>query len=133
MKSIFTLAAVTMLLAATAQAQAPARRDTCAANQTANAAVVARAQAAATAAERLAILKAAIDANPANAVCIADMALQMGLAANIDPAAGPETFGETSVPNTTEGTAAPAENPSQLNQGTGTTPASPSAPAIPLI
>ncbi len=129
MKSIYTLAAVAMLATATVQAQ-PAQKDTCAANQTANAAVIARAQAAATPAARQAILKAAIDSNPANAVCLADMALQMGISANVDPAAGPEVFGSTNVPNTTGGVSAPAENSSQLNQRTETTPASPSAPAI---
>ncbi|RYG61372.1 MAG: hypothetical protein EON60_03785 [Alphaproteobacteria bacterium] len=129
MKSIYTLAAVALLVAATAQAQT-APRDICVANQTANAAVIARAQAAATPEERKAILKAAIDANPANAVCIADMALQMSLAANIDPAAGPEEFGAAEVPGTTDGTAAPAENPSQLNQGTDGDTASPAVPAV---
>ena len=129
MKSIYTLAAVAVFATATAQAQTAAK-DTCAANQTANAAVIARAQAAATAAERQAILKGAIDANPANAVCLADMALQMSVATNVDPAAGPEEFGTTNVPNTTGGTAAPAENPSQLNQSSDSGSASPSAPAI---
>ncbi len=129
MKSIYTLAAIAMFATASAQAQTP--KDICADNQTANAAVIARAQAAATPAARQAILKAAIDANPANAVCLADMALQMSLVGNVDPAAGPEEFGNANnVPNTTDGTAAPAENPSQLNQSTDTNPASPSAPAI---
>ncbi len=130
MKSSYTLAAVAMLATATAQAQTAAR-DVCAVNQSSNAAVIARAQAAATAAERQAILKAAIDANPANAVCLADMALQMSVATNVNPAAGPEEFGTVAnVPNTTDGTPAPAENPSQLNQSTDTDSASPSAPAI---
>lgn len=129
MKSIYTVAAIALLAVASANAQAP--RDICVENQAANAAVIARAQAAATAAERKAILKAAIDANPANAVCIADLALQMGMAANIDPAAGPEEFGnEANVPNTTDGTTPPAENPSQLNQGTDTGGASPASPSI---
>lgn len=130
MKSIYTLAIVAMFATSAAQAQNPNERDLCQVNQAANAAVIARAQAAATPAARKAILKAAIDANPANAVCIADMALQMGIAANVDPAAGPESFGTDNVPNTTEGTPNPAENPSQLNQPNGTNPASPSAPAI---
>ena len=129
MKSIYTLAAVAMLAAGAvqAQAQAPKRDDICAENQTANAAVIARAQAAATPEERKAILKAAIDANPANAVCIADLALQMGLAANIDPAAGPEEFG---APDLAEGTPAPSENPNQLNQDGNGGSASQSVPVV---
>ncbi|PZP39267.1 MAG: hypothetical protein DI585_04670 [Pseudomonas fluorescens] len=129
MKSIYTLAALSLLAAGAVVAQPAAPKDICAANQAANATVIARAQAAATAAERQAILKAAIDANPANAVCIADLALQMSLAVNVDPAAGPEEFaGE--VPTTTDGNTVPAENPSQLNQGQTTTPASPAAPSL---
>jgi hypothetical protein len=130
MKSIYTLAAMTVLAAGSAYAQ-PAPRDLCAANQAANAAVIARAQAAETPAARQAILKQAIDANPANAVCIADLALQLGLAANVDPAAGPEEFGGAAeIAGTTDGVAAPAENPNQLNQGATPGSASEAVPAL---
>ena len=128
MKSIYTLAAAAMIVAGSANAQSPATRDACEGAKASNAAVIARAQAAATPQERQAILKAAIDANPANAVCIADLALQMAIALNVDPAAGPEEFGSTAEFGTDS--AAPAENPNQLGNGTGTTPAS---PAVPLL
>lgn len=128
MKSIYVLAAAAMIVAGSANAQQA--RDICETNKAANAAVIARAQAAATPAERQAILKKAIDANPANAVCIADLALQLGLATNVNPAAGPEEFGAPDVGNTTDGSTPPAENPNQLNQGAGGNPASPAAPAL---
>ena len=129
MKSILTLAAVAAVaIGMNAHAQTAGQDSICEANYTANAAVIAKAQAAATPAERKKILQTAINANPANAFCIADLALQMSL--NIEPAAGPEEFGGD-TPTTTDGTTPPAENPSQLNEGSTTGSASPvSAPAL---
>jgi hypothetical protein len=131
MKSFYTLAAIAFVTAAAGTANAQAQRELCAANQTRNAAVISAAQAAKTPAERLAILKKAIDADPRNAPCIADLALQLSLSSNVNPAAGPEEFGAAGeVPTTTDGTPAPAENPNQLNQPNGTPSASPAAPAL---
>ena len=128
MKTIYTLAAVALLAAGAANAQSAQNADICAQNLIANSKIITKAQAATTAAARKAILKAAIDANPANAVCIADLALQMTTATNVNPAAGPEDFGGD-VPTTTDGNTPPAENPNQLNQPNGTPSTSPAAPA----
>lgn len=105
-----------------APAAAPVSKQAqvCTVKQTANAELLAKAQAAKTAAARLAILKAAIDADPENAPCIADLALQMAMAGGISPAAGPDDTVGFGI----EG-GAPGENPNQLNQIT-----SPAAPAL---
>lgn len=127
MKSIYTLAAVAMIATVgSAQAQTP---GPCTANMAANAAIISRAQAATTPTGRLAVLKAAIAANPSNAACLVDLALQMGLA-NVNPAGGPEDFVAGAVPTTTDGVTPPAENPNQLNQPAATVGASPASPSI---
>ena len=124
MKLTTQLAAVALVaLAATASAQT--QDDVCEANYAANATVIAQAQAAATKVERLRILRAAINANPANAACLADMALQMNV--HVEPDAG-EFGGET--PTTTDGITPPAENPNQLNEGSDTGSASPVEPVL---
>jgi len=122
MKSISTLAALALLAfaAGTANAQAV---DPCAAKQVTNAAIIAKAQAAKTAPARKKIIQAALDADPANAICLIDLAIQMNQ--NIEPAAGPEGTGQ----DFGAGTTPPAENPNQLNQGTNGNPASPASPA----
>ncbi len=126
MKSILTLATVAAVLAVgAANAQTATKDSICEANYAANANIIAKAQAAATPAERKKILQDAITANPANAVCIADLALQMSL--NVEPAAGPETFGGE-TPTTTDGTPTPAENPNQLNENNTSGAASPVVP-----
>lgn len=138
MKSIATLAVVA-LLATTSAVNAQTKStnkavptdkpvDMCVLKQTANAEIISKAQAAKTPAERRAILKAAIDADPANAVCLTDMALQMQLAMgnNIQPAAGPEDFSGQDI---ADGTNPPVENPNQLNQPTDTDGSSPATPA----
>lgn len=132
MKSFLSLATVAAVMAVgTVSAQGTTTTTTqdslCEANYAANAAVIAKAQAAATAPARKKILQDAINANPANAVCLVDLALQMSL--NIEPEAGPETFGET--PNTTDGETPPAENPNQLNESSDTGSASPVVPVLP--
>jgi hypothetical protein len=137
MKSITTLAVVALLATVSvANAQtskstnkaAPTDKivDECAPKQAANAEVISKAQAAKTAAERKKILKAAIDADPANAVCLIDMAMQAQLAlnTNIQPAAGPDQSG----PDISDGTNPPAENPNQLNVPTNAPASSPAAP-----
>ncbi len=98
----------------------------CIVKQQFNADLLAKAQAAKTPAERLAILKAAMEADPENAPCIADLALQMAMAGGISPAAGPEETADFGIDG-----AAPGENPNQLNGttgGTGTPSVSPAAP-----
>lgn len=128
MKSTFTLATVALIaIAGAATANAA---EECAASQAANAAIIARAQAAATPAARLAIVKAAIKANPANAACLTDLALQMTLSSNVNPAAGPEEFAPGEVPTTTNGFVPPAENPNQLNQSDDTQASSPASPSF---
>lgn len=135
MKSITTVATLALIAAATLANAAPVKPvpgkpvDICVANQVANAAIIAKAQAAKTPEERKAILDAAIKANPANAVCIADLALQLAQAnSNISPAAGPEEGGTDADFGT--GTGDPAENPNQLNQPAGSGTNSPAAPVL---
>ena len=131
MKSMYTVATIALLAAASIGNAQAKPVDPCAVNQAANAAIIAKAQAAKTPAERKAILDAAIKANPANAVCIADLALQVAQASTgISPAAGPEEGFAGDVPGTTDGTPAPTENPNQLNQGAGAGTNSPAAPAL---
>lgn len=131
MKSTLTLATLAAVVAVGAAYAQQADQDSiCEANYAANASIIAKAQAAASPAERKKILNDAIKANPNNALCIADLALQMSL--NIEPAAGPETFGGE-TPTTTDGTPSPAENPSQLNQSSATGSASPVAPSVPVL
>jgi len=135
MKSIATFAAAAALLTVgvanaqtAASTKAPATNNVpaeCAAKLTQNAATIAKAQAAKTAEERAKIIRAAINEDPNNAVCLVDLALQTNL--NIEPAAGPDDTG-AGGPDFTDGTTPPAENPNQLNENTGGNPASPVVP-----
>ncbi|TKW61356.1 MAG: hypothetical protein DI628_01645 [Blastochloris viridis] len=102
----------------------------CAANAASNAQVIAKAKAAATSKEREAILLSAINANPANAVCLLKLSIDMS--DDIEPAAGEEgNFNAADLGNTTTtNEAPPAENASQINERRDTGSASPVTPAI---
>lgn len=104
----------------------------CAANAAANAQIIAKAKAAATSEESMAILVSAINANPSNAVCLLKLSIDMSN--DIEPAAGEENFSNANLnlgSTTEEAPAAPTENPSQLNQSSTTGSASPVAPVLP--
>lgn len=132
MKSILTVATLALLAGAAmptmATAQDADQRAICAANQDANAAIIASAKAAKDAAARRSIIQEALRKNPSNAICIIEMLIQLS-GSDVEPAAGDEFGAPDDLGNTTNnGTGNNGENPNQLNEQPNGNPVSPAQP-----
>ncbi len=107
---LVTAAPVSLVLAT--ETPAAENNAVCVAKQEANAEFLGKAKAAKTAAERRKMLQDALKADPANAICLLEMMMELNLASagNIEPAAG-----DADLPNFGATPPAGGENPNQLN------------------
>lgn len=138
MKPIYALATAALLAGAALPVLANAadgddKYAVCAQNQEDNAALIARIKNEPDAKVRHALLEEAYKKDPANAICIADMLLQLANAQanlnNVQPAAGDEDGGNNTPDDNTPPPVNP-ENPNQLNTPAGDDSVSPNEPNL---